>query len=424
MFTREDLAKGAKNFTWMLAGNYVSYALSLLTVVLVARQLGPLKYGTMNAAIAYVGMFGVLRLPGFDKVFIRASAADPKGEPDTYAQMLGLKLGAAVLGMAACAVGLVFVPFSWPERIAAMVFASTLLTQSIVSLIGGVFQAHEDMKWLPIVNLVRQTSYIVVATVGIQLLGRDEIVFVTSVLAASYLVGLSASVIAVRRYLSAPLRPAFPRLARGMFRSGLVFSISNVLVFLYTRIDILMARFWIGAGPAGLYSVALSMFDKVVNPFLLMTAAFFPSTVRRLKVDGVQRGFALRATAVFGVTGAVLAVVASVVGQGVVRLLFGDEYAGAVQPFVLLLWSLPAAVAVYPVLTVLQACGLEAVPVRLAPARALMNVTFNAVFIAAGLGISGIAWSTIVTSALYLVLFLVVGLRALKRVPPPAVVIE
>lgn len=417
LFTRDDLVRGGRNFTWLLAGNYVSYGLSLLTVVLIARQLGPRTYGAVNSVVAYVALFGFLKLPGFDKVFVRESAGDTQALSVLYPQVLALKLAGVAVGVVAASVGLLLVPFSGAERVSALFFISTLLTQSLVSLMGGVFQAREDMKWMPIINLVRQSFYLLVALVALQFLGVRGVFAMTVVLGVSYWVGLVASIVAVRRYVSAPLTIMRPDFEPGFIRSGVVFSISSVLVFLYTKIDILMVRFFIGSGPAGLYTVALNMFDKVNSPFLLLTSAFFPSAVRRLRESGHDHRYVLRLTMLFALTGVALAVAFSTVGSFVVRLLFGAEYEGAIRPFVILLWSLPAGVAVYPLLTALQATGYEAVPVKLIPVRSLMNLVFNTIFIVSGLGISGVALSTVVTSVLYLIVFLMVGIRA-TRIDP------
>lgn len=418
LFTREDLLRGGKNFTWMLVGNYVSYGLSLLTVVLIARKLGPAVYGSVNSVVAYVALFGFLKLPGFDKVFVRDTAGAHDDLPVLYPQLFALKLAGAAIGVVCALAGMFLVPFSASERWAILIFVSTVLTQSIVSLLGGVFQSHEDMKWLPAINLMRQSSYLIIALVAIQLLGVHGVLVMTLVLAVSYWIGLGVSLLSVRRYLAHPLAMERPRLKPSFVRSGVVFSVSSVLVFLYTKIDILMARFFVGSGPAGLYTVALNMLDKVNSPFLLLTSAFFPSAVRRLKESGHDAEFVIRVTVFFGVAGSLLALVMSLVGGEVVRLLFGSEYKGAIRPFVLLLWSLPAGVAVYPLLTVLQASGHEGVPVKLIPLRSAMNLIFNVAFVLLGYGISGIAMSTVITSVLYLAVFMVVGIRAIRVVPP------
>jgi O-antigen/teichoic acid export membrane protein len=418
LLNRGDIGRGARNFSWLMIGNYASYALSLVTVVLIARALGPERYGGINAAVAYVGMFAFLKLPGFDKVFVRAVARDPSCESREYAVMLGAKAVAAAAGLVAAIAVLPFMPFSAGERASAAIFATTLLTQPIGSLIGGVFQAHEDMKWVAVVGLVRQTSYIVAATVALYGFGIHSIEVFVFLLSTSYWLGLVASVLLVRRHIARPLRAHFELPSREVLKAGVVFSLFSFVVFLYTKVDVLMARTLLGATAAGLYAVALNLLERANGPFMLMTTAFFPTICRRLQ-DGAsvpprQLGATMGVFA--GVAAAVAAAVTALSGY-LVPFVFGKSFSGSASVLTLLIWSLPAAMAVQPVYTVLQARGHEVFMLKAAAIRAAMNVGFNLVFVAVGMGITGIAVSSVVTSVLYLGLFSTLSFARLARDP-------
>ena len=253
MLDREDLKRGGANFTWLMAGSYASYALSFLTVVFIARKLGPTSYGEVNAAVAYVGLFAFLKLPGFDKVYVRDAASRPDKREEDYSVLLGVKLASAILGMAAAAAILPLMPFGNDERLAVLAFGTTILTQPIATLMGAVFQGCEDMKWMSVVGFIRQASYIVAASAGLYLLHGGGVRIVAVALTGSYWLGLALSYWAVRRYLPRPLRPTFRLPERPALKSGIVFSAYSVLVYLYTKVDVLLARTFLGPAAAGLY---------------------------------------------------------------------------------------------------------------------------------------------------------------------------
>ncbi len=416
MLEREDIGRGARNFSWLMVGNYASYALSVVTVVLIARALGPERYGSINAAVAYVGMFAFLKLPGFDKAFVRVVARDPSCEPHEYAVMLGSKVMAAAVGMAAALVVLPFMPLDPAERFAAAVFATTLLTQPIGSLIGGVFQAHEDMKWLAVVGLVRQTSYVVAATIALYVFGIRSITVFVVLLSASYWLGLAASVVLARRYVAKPLHARFELPSREVIRAGVVFSLFAFVVFLYARVDILIARTVLGAGAAGLYAVALNLVEKANGPFLLVTAAFFPTLVRRSRGGAPVSSRQLAGgMAAFAGVAASVALAVTLLSDRVVPLVFGTSFRDSSTVLTILIWSLPAAMAVQPLYTILQARGHEVFMLKAASIRAVMNIGFDVLFVAMGLGINGIALSSIVTSVLYGGIFSALTFRRLSR---------
>lgn len=421
LLNRDDLKKGAGNLSWLLVGNYVSYALSFLTVVAIARQLGPEKYGSINAAVAYIGLFSALKLPGFDKVFVREAAWHEETEDFYYSRVLGLKLISAFVGVLISLVVLPFLHFTASEKTAIALFSLTLLTQSIAALLGAVFQAHEDMKWMAITNLVRQTSYIVLAVICLYALQIDSIEAIMATLVASYWVGLTLALWAGRRYVQHPLRAAFEWLPRTFMKAGVVFSVQNVIVYMYTKIDVLMARFLISAGGAGIYTVGTTMLDRIQTPFNLTLSAFFPRVVKRLRdASHVDQGLTARAIMLFAGAGVLFALAGTFAGPPVLRFLFGSEFAKAADVFTIVVWSLPFSMGIMPMLTVLQASRREVLPVKLAPIRAAMNIGFNLAFVYAGFGIIGIAWSTVVTSTLYGIIFLLVGFRELRRPVPAA----
>jgi O-antigen/teichoic acid export membrane protein len=416
---REDTESSAgvtfRNFSWLAVGHYSSYVFSLVTLVLVARPLGPELYGMLTSAVAFVGLFAFLRLNGFDNVFVRNTAARPESAPELYGQMLGSKLLVGAVGLVACIAAVTLTSLTTPEKIATAAIATTLVSQSLSDLATGVFRAHNDMKWVSATNLLRQCSYIVLAVAAVYVLKSRAVGLYATLLTASYWIGAAFALVAVRRYMSRPLGVDFRPLARTTLSSGLLFTAWDVLWFLYTRVDILIIRFLIGAEAAGLYAVSMNLFDKAESPFVLLFQAVFPQAASGLKDESTVRpGQVLKWVGVVFLIGASVAIVLALATPFFIKVLLGSQYAGSAPVFRVLLLALPAYAGMAPMTLFLQATYREAVPVKLMPMRAALNVGLDVAFISAGYGILGVAYSTVVTAYVFGTTYLIVGLKSLS----------
>lgn len=417
MLSREDYKRGARNASWLIVGNYVSQGLSLLSVLVIARRLGPAGYGVISTATAFVALFSVFKLSGFDRLFIRDSAADASHEEGLYRQLTTLKLMASGAGVAVTCVAVQFTGLSGQERLAVVLFSSTLVTQGLGGLVNGVFQVREDMRWLTIGNLVRQGLYLLVAGVGLAwfVTGARGVLFTMAVLVASYWLLLALELTWVARYRRPALSFAWPRLTPEVWRAGLVFSASAVTVFLYTKVDILMARMFVDSEQVGVYAVCLNTVDRLVNPINVVIMVFFPAAVRRIHERGAADLRYLAKTVVgFGAFAGVIAVLGAVAGPLVLPALLGESFSAVVRPFAVLVWSLVPTVAMMPVVVALQASRHEDVMLRTTPFRAALNVGLDWAFLASGAGIVGVAWASVLTSFVFNAGFLAVAVRRLR----------
>ena len=66
------------NVAWATMGKVVNMAGALFVGILVARYLGPERYGLMNYVISYVTIFTVISGFGLDNIEIRELAKSPE----------------------------------------------------------------------------------------------------------------------------------------------------------------------------------------------------------------------------------------------------------------------------------------------------------------------------------------------------------
>ena len=68
--------KIAVNVAWSLLGKIVALLGGLLVGIVVARYLGPEKYGMMNYVISFVAIFQIISTFGLDNIEVREEAKE------------------------------------------------------------------------------------------------------------------------------------------------------------------------------------------------------------------------------------------------------------------------------------------------------------------------------------------------------------
>lgn len=417
MFTKQDLTRGFTNAGWLIAGNYASQALSMLTMVIIARKLGPAGYGMFSTATAFVGLFSVFHLNGFDRVFIRHSVSNPDEERGMYPKLLGLKALSGVLGVIVVVIAVSATNFNETERVLVLLFSITMLTQSINALLTSIFQIHEQMYWLTVGNLLRQAIYVLVAGGGLWwgLFPGEQVIAVMSVLVGTYMLLVIFYSAVSFRYIGYPLRFSLPSLPRDIIKSGLIFSASTIVVYLYTKIDILMARAFLASSAVGLYAVCMNTVDRITSPINVVMTAFFPAAVRRIHAaSGTDVPYVRRISVGFGVVAIGIAFVGTLLATWLVPLVFGEGYSDAVLPMRILLWAMVPTIAMMPFVSALQAAHHEDLMLRLVPLRAVLNVMLDIVALMLGYGVIGIAAGSVITSVVFNSVFLDKAVRRLE----------
>lgn len=416
VFSPGSLRRGTRNFGWLAAGAYVSYAISIVSFMVVARRLGPSQYGLLSAALAYTGLFGFLQLPGFGKVLTRDIARGAADADTLFRRLLGLNLLTGTFGAAAALIGLMFVTFASGTTSLIVILCVTLLVQPISSLMYSLFQGHQVMKWMAIVDLSRQSIYMAVVVPLVFVLPADQRVLgVAATLAGSYCCALGANLLIARRFIDRPLHAYLPRLPRPIVKTGLVFTSFTVFSYLFTKVDVLLASQFLGPRDVGLYAVALNISDRVRYPIALLGVVMLPLVASELKrgFDPSARSLR-RAAAFFGLAGAAAAVVAWLISGPAIVFLFGRPYVGSQAPLKYLLLALAIGLAVLPVSIVLQASGREMVMLKALLIRAAVNVALDVLFLELGYGIVGVAWATVACTTIYAVLLFFLGARSFR----------
>jgi O-antigen/teichoic acid export membrane protein len=393
-----DAVRGLKNSAYLFSGNAASYVLSLVSVILVARPLGPGRYGVVSTVLAFVGIFSWSNLGGFDKVIIRECSGEESQLSEMMGRLAGLKLVASSLAFVAAIVAAWNLGgYTSTERIGSTIAAVMIISNSLMGILTTACQVHEEMRWMAYAGIVRQVVYITAAALGIFLMSRNPLVVIVAS-TFSYLVSLAFMYRVARRWARMRIPLRFWRINRSILKAGAIFTFIGFFSFFFTKFDILIIRAFADSAAVGLYAAALTLFSRLGSSANQLGVAFFPQIARRAKRGELTLRDLRRGTLAMIGLGALVAAIGVALAPLLIPLLLGPSFHGSVLPFQILLLSLVLTMAFLPLTLLMQARHFEGALAMIIPVRAALNIVLDIVALTLGMGIVGVAGATVVTS--------------------------
>jgi O-antigen/teichoic acid export membrane protein len=384
------------NFGWLMAEQVVRVAISFLVMTLVARHLGPERFGAYVYLFGLAGLFLPLSMFGLDAIVMRRSAAEPGAADRVIASALVIRacgaIAAAAMAVAAVAV------WGGPEGATPglMGMAALILLAQPADTFNAWFKAAERMAWVAVPRIAVSLA---VAGAAAWLVHREAGLeaFVGLRAAEAGLMAAGALLVYLLATMAeAALRPS-RALVTAMCREGWPLMLSALAGMVYMRIDQVMLGQLAPEAELGRYGVAVRVADVGLFVPMALQAAVYAGLVRAHSRapgafdDHMQRVYDAMALAAFG----------AVAGIGLAAALlfepvFGAAYAGGLPIVLVLLLGLPFAylgVARSAMLTVRGWLWTAPATTMLG---ALVNIALNLVLIPRFGGL-GAAWATVVS---------------------------
>jgi PST family polysaccharide transporter len=386
----------ATNSAWLIGDKLVRLGLGLLVTVWMARHFGPDTFGVWNFAIAFVAFFGAVATLGMDGVIVRELVREGADA--------GALLGTALLLRCtmACALALAAVlsvaawrPDEWLPMLLVACNAAMMVFQTS-QILEYHFQARMHSR--PAV-IAANIAYLAAMLLRLGLLAIDAPIAwfgATLVIEAT----LAALLLwrAWRQDNAAGLRWRWHApTACLLLRESWPLIFSGVAVVIYMRVDQLMLASMVGDAEVGQFSAALRIAEVwYFIPMSIATAAFPMIVARRqrdvVEYDGyVQRLYDLRAWIGIGV-----AVLATLLADRIVPLLYGAAYADAARILQVQIWAGIAVSMSFVHSRWLLAEGLQRYGLYYTLVGAVLNVSLNLLLIPRH-GALGAAWATLLT---------------------------
>ena len=278
----QGFIKYFKNTSWLFAEKILRMAVGLFVGVWVARYLGPEKYGLLNYAQSFVGLFSAIATLGLDGIVVRELVKQPEREGELLGTAFVLKLIGALSVLIVLAIAVNFTSNDSYTNMLIFIIASATIFQSF-NVIDLYFQSKVLSKYVVYANII---SLFISSIVKVILILNDAplIAFAWVVLFDSFILAMGFIYFFLKtnnKYTNTPVTLTNLKFnkstAVSLLKDSWPLILSSAVLMIQARIDQVMIKEMIGSVEVGYYSVALRLIEAFGFIPMLLKSSLYPS---------------------------------------------------------------------------------------------------------------------------------------------------
>ncbi len=385
-----------QNMTWAFAGRFISLLLSFFIGALVARHLGPARYGDMNYAISFVTIFSFLASFGIDNILTRDLVKSGENKEKILNTAFGIKIiGGILVIFISTLVSLVVND----KYITLLVFIYSLhLLFYSFSVIDSYFQSIIRYKYTFIAQFI---SVILVSIIKLFLIYKQVGTgwFILAIMLDTAFTTLVYLYIFKRQKNSLKIK-LDTGLAKKMILDSWPFVFTGAFFLIYAKIDQVMIGKMLEVTQLGIYAAGGKLAEIWYFIPGIISSVLFPAIVKAKTIDAtLYKKRLINLLKLIFLISFVIALIECIFAPFLVWLIFGSAYSDSAIILRIYTWA-GILVAVTTVLNQYLTIENRARLIMFsALAGAVSNVILNIIFIPR-YGITGAAWATIISYSL------------------------
>ena len=390
-----------KNAFWLSFSQIVSRSVRALIIIYAARLLGTAEYGVFSYALGLAGFFTLFADLGLSAILTREATQKPEQASHYFSTAFWIKV--VLLFFTALAIIFISPYFSKVEGAKAILplVAFLVVFDNIREFSNAFFRAKEKMEYEAFVTLFMNVA---IATFGFIVLGYIQTAqAVTASYVASTGLGMLAAIFVLREEFIHIVKHFRLELVRTIFTSAWSIAVIGLLGAFMLNTDILMLGWLTTASDIGLYSAGQRIVQVLYTLPSILASSIFPALSRSIiNKDTVRtRNIMERAMTMVFFVALPLATGGIVLGNPIMRIVFGSEYMPGALTFQILMATI---LFVFPGTLIgnyILGHDRQGEVAKFVGFASLGNIIFNYLFIIP-FGIAGAAAATIVVQIFYI----------------------
>lgn len=322
---RQTLRRITINSGWLIADKLLRLFIGLFIGAWVVRYLGPVQYGTLAYAIAFLAIFQAFAMLGLDSIIVRNIAQDSPNANQILGTALRLRLVASVLGLLAAGGSISFLaPANGELRFLVFLIGLGMVFQT-ADIVDLWFQSQSQSRRTVV---AKATSYVIAAVTKIGLILSNAPLWL---FAAA--VGGEAALSAIALYFSYKRFPAVRAwvwnavVARNMLQQSYPLLLSSLSIIVYMKSSQLIIENLIDSASVGIYASAQLLSELWYFLPLTIVTSVAPVIARKKAESATEYNNALQNVfSLMWLVSISISIVVAVCSGIIVTLLFGEAY--------------------------------------------------------------------------------------------------
>ena len=328
--------KETKNAGWLIGGKIAQMVLAFFVGTLSARYLGPSNYGLISYANALIAFFLSFCTLGMNGVIIKEFIDYPEKQGETLGSVIGFRIVSSLLSAILVICVSFIIDYGEWETIVVVVLCSISLLFNVFGTINQWFLHKYNSKISAIAGFV---AYVITAGYKILLLILKKSVFwfafATSV---DYIVIAAILYVAYKKNGGQKLTVSFKR-GKEILSKSYHYILSGMMVSIYGQSDKLMLKHMLSESQVGYYAIATSLCAMWTFVLSAIIDSMYPTIVNSFKQDKAL--FEKRNRQLYAIVFYVsmfVSVCFMVLGDLVIKILYGQAYMSSVGPLKIVTW--------------------------------------------------------------------------------------
>lgn len=401
-----------KNFLSLLFAGIVTNLLGFVTIIYLARVLGPGDFGKISFALAIVAYFTLIANLGLPLLGAREVARNRTKIKDYIGNILPLRLCLAFLGFGLLLLMAFFLNKPLEIKYLIILYGLGLIPSAL--LLDWAFQGVEKMGYIGLGRILSSGIYLALVLGFIK--SSEQLLLIPCFqIIGSLLVAGLLFFISIKNFG----KPRF-RFDLGSWKSllphALPIGLSLVMAQIFYNIDTVMLGFMRSDEEVGYYNAAYKIIMILIFVIGIYHDSIFPviSNYYKTSLDSLKK--LLSYTQKLMVTIAVpLVMGGTILARPVMNLIFGAKYGEGVIAFQILIWAVVIIYINTAYSRGLLSCKKEKWYLAGTTIPAIINVSTNFILIPL-LGLKGAAIATVLAEASGFVV-MYVGFRRIVYIP-------
>ena len=328
------------NTAWILGEKVLSLGLGFVTVVLVARYLGPDGFGTLSYATSLVALFGIAGHLGLHGLVVREIVKQPALRATTLGTTAVLRLAGVIIGYLLLLLYAGFYEGTGTTRFAFIAIAGAALLFMPIDVVDYWFNAFVQARYVSIARFLAKLVFVAM-TLSFVFFGADVVMFAVPYLLQAIVAGI---ILLLLYRVKADIRLSAWRFdgkqALDLLKQGWVIYLASFFAVIYLKIDQVMLRWFADSTEVGLYAVAARFSEVWYFVPTAIVASVFPKLIELRESD--EGTFHHRLQQLFdglAVLGMLIAIVVTLLAAWFIPLIFGADYTASVAILVIHTWA-------------------------------------------------------------------------------------
>lgn len=383
-----------RNMGWAFAGKIFSLLASLFIGAIVARYLGPERYGVLNYALSFVGIFIFLSSFGIDNVLVRDLIKYKESKETLLNTAFLLKLLGGILVIILSTATSVLIKNDLYTTILIFIYSLHLIFVSL-NIVDSYFQSIVKNKYSVIAQII--------STIAVSLL-KLFFVFVGFgtgwfLVALVFEIAVSTLVLLLffrKNGLTIKFNPDFG-FAKKLLMDSWPFIFTTAFYLIYSKIDQIMIGKMIDTTSLGIYAAGVKLAEVWYFIPAIISGVLFPAIMNaKLTHDTLYKERIKKVLLFAAAISFSIALFEFIFAKYLILILFGSAYMSAVIILRIYTWagiSIATITVLHQYLTIENKTRLIMYSSFIG---AFTNVVLNLVFIPR-FGIVGSAWATLIS---------------------------